>query len=123
MMVVAIRPQNAERDSGIIARIAGSAVSTTGRARRTVASTMACEAFLKTLRVRDGQGTREVSKIVAAAEVCLNNALKGDLKSFAKVMEIADKFGLLKPGSIYPEITHITRTIVDPRDPDKAGGR
>jgi hypothetical protein len=35
-------------------------------------------------------------------------------------MEIAEKFGVLKPGSIQQEITHITRTIVDPRDPDKA---
>ena len=115
-MVVAIRPQNAERDSGIIARIAGSAVSTTGRARRTVASTMACEAFLKTLRVRDGQGTREVSKIVAAAEVCLNNALKGDLKSFAKVMEIAERFKLLDVVSSPPQITRIQRIIVDPKE-------
>src|ERR1700742_4805259 len=41
MMVIAIGPQNAERDNGIMARIAASAVSTTGRARRTVASTMA----------------------------------------------------------------------------------
>src|SRR5207302_1302929 len=41
MMVIAIGPQKAERDSGIMARIAASAVSTTGRARRTVASTMA----------------------------------------------------------------------------------
>jgi len=32
MMVIAIGPQNAERDSGIIARIAASAVSTTGGA-------------------------------------------------------------------------------------------
>src|SRR3954469_3596904 len=46
MMVIAIGPQNAERDSGIMARIAASAVSTTGRARRTVASTIA------SLRVR-----------------------------------------------------------------------
>ena len=42
------------------------------------------DAFLATVRVRDGQGTREVPKIVAALEVCLNNALKGDLKSFVK---------------------------------------
>jgi hypothetical protein len=35
------------------------------------------EAFLKTVRIRDGQGTRDVPKIVAAAEVCLNKALKG----------------------------------------------
>ncbi len=39
--VMAIGPQKADRDSGIIARIAASAVRTTGRARRTVASTIA----------------------------------------------------------------------------------
>ena len=41
MMVIAIGSDNAERDSGIMARIAASAVNTTGRARRTVASTIA----------------------------------------------------------------------------------
>lgn len=41
MIVIAIGPQNAERDRGIMARMAASAVSTTGRARRTVASTIA----------------------------------------------------------------------------------
>ena len=41
MMVKAIGPQKAEDESGIMARIAASAVSTTGRARRTVASTIA----------------------------------------------------------------------------------
>src|SRR6267154_3854938 len=78
------------------------------------------DAFFKTVRIKDAQGLRSVPKIVAAAEVCLNNALKGDLRSFAKVMDIAEKFELLKPGTIQQEITHITRTIVDPRDPDKA---
>jgi len=39
--VIAIGPQKADRDSGIIARMAARAVNTTGRARRTVASTIA----------------------------------------------------------------------------------
>ena len=41
MMVIAIGPQNRLRASGIMPRMAASAVSTTGRARRTVASMMA----------------------------------------------------------------------------------
>jgi hypothetical protein len=41
MMVTAIGPQKAERDRGIMAKIAASAVRMTGRARRTVASTIA----------------------------------------------------------------------------------
>ena len=81
------------------------------------------DAFFKNVRIKDAQGVRSVPKIVAAAEVCLNNALKGDLRSFAKAMEIAEKFGVLKPGSVHQEITHITRTIVDPRDPDKTRER
>jgi len=79
------------------------------------------DAFLKNVRVKDVQGVRNVPKLVAAAEVCLNNALKGDLRSFAKAMEIAEKFGVLKPGSFQQEVTHITCTIVDPKDPDTAG--
>ncbi len=67
------------------------------------------DAFLKNIRIKDVQGVRNVPKLVAAAEVCLNNALKGDLRSFAK------------PGSFQQEITHITCTIVDPKDPDKVG--
>jgi hypothetical protein len=41
MMVIAIGPQKMLRASGIMPRMAASAVSTTGRARRTVASIMA----------------------------------------------------------------------------------
>ena len=41
MMVIAMGPQKAERDNGIIARIAANAVRMTGRARLTVASTIA----------------------------------------------------------------------------------
>jgi hypothetical protein len=76
------------------------------------------DAFFKTVRIKDAEGFRRVPKIVAAAEVCLNNALKGDLRSFVKVMEIAQKFELLKPGPIHQEIAVIRRIIVDPKDPD-----
>jgi len=76
------------------------------------------DAFFKIVRIKDRDGFRNVPKIVAAAEVCLNNALKGDLRSFVKVMEIAQKFELLKPGSTQQEIAVIRRIIVDPRDPD-----
>ena len=43
MIATAIGPKNALRDSGIIASTAASAVSTIGRKRRTVASTIACQ--------------------------------------------------------------------------------
>jgi uncharacterized protein DUF5681 len=75
------------------------------------------DAFLKTVRVRDGQGTREVPKIVAALEVCLNNALKGDLKSFVKIMEVIARHKLLDAISAPPQVTEIRRTIVDPKPP------
>ena len=76
------------------------------------------DAFFKTVRIKDADGFRNVPKIVAAAEVCLNNALKGDLRSFVKVMEIAQKFEPLKPGSTQQEIAVIRRVIVDPREPN-----
>ncbi len=47
MMVMAIGPQNTLPASGIMPRMAASAVSTTGRARRTVASMMKKKGFLK----------------------------------------------------------------------------
>ena len=43
MIATAIGPQNALRDSGIIASIAAAAVSMIGRKRRTVASTIASQ--------------------------------------------------------------------------------
>ena len=46
MMVTAMDPQNPERDSGIMAKMAASAVSTTGRARRTVESMIAARRVL-----------------------------------------------------------------------------
>src|SRR5712671_2858028 len=76
------------------------------------------DASSKTVRIKDAEGFRNAPKIVAATEVCLNNALKGDLRSFVKVMEIAQNFEPLKPESIQREIAVIRRIIVDPRDPD-----
>ena len=46
MMAAAIDPQNPECDSGIMARMAASAVRTTGLARRTVASMIATRRVL-----------------------------------------------------------------------------
>jgi hypothetical protein len=76
------------------------------------------EVFFQTVRIKDAQGTRSVPKIVAVGEVCINNALKGDLRSFVKVMELAEKFGILNPGALQQEVTHITRTIVYPKGHD-----
>ena len=42
MIEIAIGPQNTLRVGGVIASTAAAAVRTTGRARRTVASTIAC---------------------------------------------------------------------------------
>src|SRR5260370_37688704 len=78
------------------------------KGRKNTASSLQ-EALLNTLRVRDGQGTREVYKIVASAEVSLNNALKGDLKSFAKVMDIAERFKLLDVASSRLQIIRLQR--------------
>src|SRR4030081_734245 len=75
------------------------------------------DAFFTTVRIKDAAGIRSVPEIGPAAEVCLNNALKGDLRSFAKAMEIAEKFGLEDTDKIELEATFITRTILDPRDP------
>jgi DNA modification methylase len=73
------------------------------------------DALFQPIRVKDGNGYRTVPKIVAALEVCLNSALKGDIRSFAKLMEIAQKFQLLENSPDTPEeITLIRRIIVDP---------
>ena len=78
------------------------------------------EALYRPIPVKDGRGTRTVPKIVAALEVCLNNAIKGDSKSFIKVMEFAQKFKLLEPSPHEPEeISEIQITIVDPQISDK----
>jgi hypothetical protein len=73
------------------------------------------EAFFKPIRVSDGHGsTRTVPKIVAAAEVCINKALKGDLAAFTKVMTWIDKFKLIPAEPILPPITEIREILVHP---------
>lgn len=70
--------------------------------------------FMKEVRVRDGQRSRKIPKILAAAEVCLNNAIKGDLKSFVKIMEIAAKFKFLDAMPPSPQLIEIRRIVVEP---------
>jgi hypothetical protein len=57
---------------------------------------------------------RRLSKIAVATMVCLNKAMKGDIRSFVKIIEIADRFGILK---IAPEkfaVRSVRRIIVSP---------
>src|ERR1700681_4241949 len=69
------------------------------------------QVLYRNIVVKDGQGSRSIPKIVAAAEVCLNNAIKGDLRSFVKIMEIAQKFQLMENSPNAPEqITEIRHT-------------
>ena len=77
------------------------------------------DALYRPVQVRDNQGTRTVPKIVAAFEVCINNAIKGDHRSLVKIMEIAQKFQLLEKSPHEPgEIVEIRETIVDPQVSD-----
>lgn len=73
--------------------------------------------LFKTIRVSDSAGVRSVPKIVAAIEVCLNKALKGDIRALEKIMKIAEKLELFKWAPPVREITCIRRIIVDPKDP------
>ena len=59
-------------------------------------ATLVRDVFYKPVPVKDGSGRRTMPKIALAMEVCLNNACKGDVKSFVKIMEWADKFGLFE---------------------------
>ena len=79
------------------------------------------EILFNVVRVTENGKVRSLPKIAAAAEVCLNNALKGDLKSFCKILEIAEKHGLLEKPATIPQVFHIQRTIVDPRHPELSG--
>ena len=78
------------------------------------------DTLMKKIRVKDNDVVREVSKLQIALEVCLNKAIKGDLKSFTKIMEVADKNGLLEQPSADQLPIVIKRIIVDPRYPDEA---
>src|SRR6185503_16958090 len=73
------------------------------------------DVLFKPIRIRDGNSIRTVSKLAAALEVCLNKALKGDLRAFMKVMEIAEKFDSFRPP--LPGVIEIRRVIVDPKEP------
>jgi hypothetical protein len=71
--------------------------------------------LFKTIRVSDGDGIRSVPKIVAAIEVCLNKALKGDIRALEKIMKIAEKLESIQWQPPTPRITEIIRTIVYPK--------
>jgi|SRR6478752_3540549 len=72
--------------------------------------------LFKTIRVSDGAGVRSVPKIVVAIEVCLNKALKGDIRALEKIMKIAEKLESFKWTPPKAEITCIRHIIVDPKD-------
>lgn len=74
------------------------------------------EVLFKPIRINDGAGVRSVPKIVAAIEICLNKALKGDIRALEKVLKIAEKLESIQWAPPIPEVTHIIRTIVDPRE-------
>lgn len=74
--------------------------------------------LFKTIRVSDTDGVRAVPKIVAAIEVCLNKALKGDTRALEKIMKIAEKLESIQWAPPIPEITCIRHIIVDPKDPN-----
>lgn len=73
------------------------------------------DVLFKTVRVKDDKGVRSVPKIVAAIEVCLNKALKGDIRALEKMMKIAEKLESIQWKPPTPEITKIIYTIVDPK--------
>jgi len=54
------------------------------------------DALHRTIEVREADRVRTMSKIQAVIEVNLNKALKGDHRSFAKLMDVADKLGIVE---------------------------
>jgi len=54
-------------------------------------------ALHRIIEVREGERIRAMPKIEAVIEVNLNKALKGDHRSFAKLMDVADKLGIVEP--------------------------
>lgn len=47
------------------------------------------------IKVREGDRVRSIPKIQAAFEVMINHALKGDLRSIAKLIDVARALGVL----------------------------
>jgi hypothetical protein len=74
------------------------------------------EVLFRKVNIRENDGIRSLPKIVVAAEVCLNNAIKGDLRSFVKIMEMVERLELVQLKPPTPEIIRITRTIIDPKE-------
>src|SRR5262249_48425653 len=72
------------------------------------------DVLFKTIRINDCNRGRSVAKIAAAVEVCLHKALKGDIRAFVKMIEIAEKLELLQPEPDNDEITTIRRVFVYP---------
>ena len=54
------------------------------------------DALHRIIEVREGERVRSMPKIEAVIEVNLNKALKGDHRSFAKVMDVVAKFGIVE---------------------------
>jgi hypothetical protein len=79
------------------------------------------DVLFKTITVRENNRRRTIPKIVAAMEVCLNSALKGDLKAFSKIIDFAERWDLLQGQTEHKEVREliVTRRIVDPKEPEK----
>ena len=54
------------------------------------------DALHRTIEVREAERIRAMPKIEAVIEVNLNKALKGDHRSFAKLMDVAYKLGIVE---------------------------
>lgn len=74
------------------------------------------DALHRKIEVREGQHVRSMSKIEAVIEVNLNKALKGDHRAFAKLMDVADKLGIVELPPDEPKITKIIRVIINPNE-------
>ena len=54
------------------------------------------DALHRIIEVREGERIRAMPKIEAVIEFNLNKALKGDHRSFAKLMDVANKLGIVE---------------------------
>jgi Family of unknown function (DUF5681) len=74
------------------------------------------DALHRTIEVREGERIRAMPKIEAVIEVNLNKALKGDHRSFAKLMDVADKLGIIE---LLPDEQKISITKTTSSLPEK----
>jgi len=77
------------------------------------------DVLLKPIRINEGGQSRTVPKIQAAFEVCINKALKGDIRAFVKILEIAERLNLLRLEPEEEEITEIRRILVYPNGSER----